>query len=213
MEKKQQSPAEMRQQEEKRTQALQTRYLTALVRLNPGLGKKTEEVALYLANIGLKQGEVMALLNTVYLPTHKDGRGQAQRAIYFTKALVNRYGERYLANIRQNLPAFLGFLGQVSEAVDMRDEVNDALKENEKDRANISFYDALALEVAGLSTEAYLGYLADLKKQTGCSNVKAVVVLKKAIEEVNKGRVGELEALIFRGEFDEEAQLPEERDE
>lgn len=171
---------------------LQQRYVRALIRANPGLGEKSERIAQDLMQTGLSSTEAMMLINLVYAPAYIDGRGQGTRLKYFAKALQDRYGDCYLANIGQNEKVFRGFLAEIDEAVAMRDLINEELSK----QASISFDNALLLQEIGLSADAFLGYVHNYATDHKTDRLSALLRVIHAARRIKGGALGSLESFL-----------------
>jgi len=173
--------------------ALQKKYLHALVKANPGLGDKSAQIAECLVDTGLTYGEATTLIKMVYAPSSLEGRGQATRLSHFYKAVQSRYGESRLERCSRNVALFKGFLAQMSNAIEMRDNVNAYLD----NKTSLSFHNALLLEDLGLPPESFIEYVNRLVTEYNLSETAAVVRICKAAKQVEKKIFANLEAIIF----------------
>lgn len=178
---------------------LQQRYIKALVRMNPGLGPKSEKFAEALVSTGLKPTQALMFVRAVYSPKDIEGKGQATRLKYFSEALIRRYGDCTLENARQHEKYFLSLLADVSAATNMRDEINEFLE----GEASISFANILLLQEVGLNQDSFLDYVEVLAKQPRMNRLKAVLRVVEAAESIREHNAGNLEALLFSGDFED----------
>ncbi len=187
--------------------ALQKKYTDALIRARPGLGEKSLKIADELINTGLTPNEAMLMINLVYSTRDVQGRGQATKLKYFSEAVIRRYGENYLEKVGRSLDLFRGLLYQIGQAVEMRDETNDYLS-----NSSITFRDSLLFQELGLSAEVLESYVYHLTSEKGLSEVAAIMRIKEAAAEVERGRFATLESILFREEFDSLTSLIMEED-
>ena len=177
--------------------ALQKKYVDALIKAKPGLGEKALAIAGDMINTGLSPNEAMALINLIYVPADLQGRGQATKLKHFSEALIKRYGESYLERIGRSPALFRGFLYQVGQAIEMRDEINQS-----RQGSSITFRDTLLFQELGLSAEVLDGYIYHLTSEEYISEVAALMRIKAAAVEVEKKNFATLEGILFRNEYD-----------
>lgn len=192
---------------ERKEQALQARYVAALMQQSPGLGEKSHRIAEDLVASGLNQSESFMLIQAVYDPSRKDGKGQGTRLKHFAKAVQDRYGEVGLYNASQSVESFRGLLFQISEAVTMRDTLNGSISD-----ASFSFDDTLRFQELGLDSDVVMDAFykltspADSPENNGyyreVSTVEAVMRIKQATRQLERGTHCTLESLLFPTDMD-----------
>lgn len=176
--------------------ALQRRYVDALIKAKPGLGEQSLKIADDLVNTGLTPNEAMLLIDLVYSHTDIQGRGQATKLKHFSEAVISRYGGGYLEKVSNSPALFRGLLYQINQAVEMRQEANGTLF-----HSAITFKDTLLFQELDLSAEVLSSYVYHLTSEQGLSEVAAVMRIKEAAAEVERGRFATLEGILFRDEF------------
>lgn len=174
----------------------QQRYATALIRANPGLGEMSQRIAEDLVASGLKPFEVLELIHTVYAPTDVLGRGQGERLKHFGKAVLANYGD-YICSIRQNPGLVRSFLIQMSDMVNMRDEINSDLPRGR----SVSFSEAILYQQVGLTADTFSDYFERLVYDGGASPGHAMIKIRDAAREVQEKNFGTLEELLFPAEM------------
>lgn len=174
----------------------QKRYVTTLIKSRPGLGDYALKIADDLTNTGLSPTEAIMLIDMVYCPQDLEGKGQGNKLKHFSEAVVQRYGGDYLEKVSRSPELFRGLLHQIGQAVDMRDDTNGSLS-----HSSISFKDSLLFQELGLSAEVLDGYIYNLTVDQGLSEVAAIMRIKEAAAQVEKGRFATLEGILFREEF------------
>lgn len=176
--------------------ALQKRYVDALIKARPGLEEQAIKIADDLVNTGLTPNEAMLLIDLVYSPRDLQGRGQATKLKYFSEAVIGRYGDSYLEKVGKSPVLFRGLLYQIGQAVEMREDANDFLS-----HSSITFNDTFLFQELGLSAEVLGSYVYHLMSEQGLSEVAAIMRIKGAAAEVERGRFSTLEGILFREEF------------
>lgn len=170
---------------------LQLFYATALLKMNPGMGRKSETLAKDLVNSGLKPSEAVAMIQTVYSPTHEKGGGQATRAKYFTEAFQERYcGE--LDKISGNITTFRRVLMDMSDASGMRDTLKG-------EGYNVTFHEALLYFELGMDAESYLSMAQELRQED--MSPRAIQrAIREAAMKVQRDPSLSLESLVLKRE-------------
>lgn len=179
--------------------AMERRIAATLLKLSPGLGEKTQELAATLSDSGLSAAAANLLIQAVYSPNDAVGRGQGTRAKWFTAAIQNRYGHR-LEAIRKDPTRFKNFVAEMEDVVEMRDTLNG-------EGIAISFESAFNLWEVGLNAATAMSTI-----QSICADIEhtklATALLLKAARQVKAGNFMALETAIefMRQGYDSAAQ-------
>lgn len=167
---------------------LEEKYTRALIKVNPGLGEKASQIAFALVDEGIPKAVSTAIINVVYAPNDKQGRGQTTRFQWLSKALARRR-EAEIASIRSDTTALRRLLIEIENVVDLRDTV---LGEG----LDMSFEEAYIVSEVGIDAEAFLGLIFHHAETSnpglGCYRVK------KACRMVQEGK-----AISVEGALDE----------
>ncbi len=175
---------------------LQLFYATSLLKVNPGLGKKTDILARDLVSSGLKPSEAVALIQAAYSPNYSSGRGQATRSKHFSQAIQERYGDE-LEKISSSITTFRRMLMDMTDASEMR----DILKGEDY---SITFHEAFMYHELGINGENYLAMAQELRKE-GMTPLAIHRAIREAAIKVKKDPSLSLECLVLKREnFGEE---------
>lgn len=167
--------------------ALERRLASRILKLNPGLGDKSMQMATALTDSGIGPAAAAMLIMAVYSPTDERGRGQATRAKWFVEAMRRRYDYK-IQKIRTDPAQFRIFIAEMEEVVEMRDTLKG-------EDVNISFESAFMLWELGLNADSVLGLI-----QNECDGITLQSVATKhiirAAQMVQAGYFMELETAI-----------------
>lgn len=167
--------------------ALERRLAARILKLNPGLGEKSLEIANTLSDSGLSAAAASTLMLAVYSPSDESGRGQGTRMRWFMESVRRRYDYR-LDKIRNDPKAFKIFVAEMEEVVEMRDILNG-------EDISMSFEAAFLLWELGLNADAVLGII-----QEECDGMQKPSIIAKhivrAAQAVKSGHFMELETAI-----------------
>jgi len=167
--------------------ALANRLAKSILKLSPGLGEKSSEMAEALADSGLPPSAAVMLIQAVYSPTDAGGRGQASRAKWFLDAVQTRYRGR-LDKIQTNAKYFRVFISEMEEVTEMRDTMNG-------EGYSFTFHETFMLWELGLDACSVLGII-----QECCAGSVSQALAKKMIVRaalaVNAGHFQQIETAI-----------------
>jgi len=167
--------------------AIERRLAARVLKLNPGLGEKSLEIANSLADSGITTAAAVMLLQAVYSPTDPIGRGQGTRAKWFVETVRRRYSYK-LDKIRNDPKYFRTFVSDMEEVVEMRDILNG-------EGIVITFESAFLLWELGLNADSVMSIIQEVCDFAGYPRLAAQMVVKAA-RAVKAGHFMELETAI-----------------
>lgn len=182
--------------------ALERRLAARILKLNPGMGEKSLEIANALCDSGITAAAASTLLQAVYSPTDELGRGQGTRMRWFVEAIRRRYDYK-IDKIRNDPKAFKTFIAEMEEVVEMRDTLKG-------EDVSVSFEAAFLLWELGLDADSILGIV-----QSECDGLNTPSIVAKhivqAAQAVKSGFFMELETAIQAMRHGYEYEKPNER--
>lgn len=167
--------------------AIERKLAGRILKLNPGIGEKSIELANSLCDSTLAPGMAAAIISAVYSPSDAGGRGQGTRIKWFVDAINQRYGSR-LDKIKSSIPYFRTFIAEMEEMTDLRDTLNG-------EGYGASFQSTFLLWEVGLNSAEAMRILEAL---ADCASYKssALRILVKAAQIVKSGGTSSIEAAI-----------------
>lgn len=165
--------------------ALETRYAKALLKTDKGLGEKTVAIAQEFADSGVAPAVATLLIQTVYAPTHPEGKGQATRVKWFVEAVKRRYVDR-LDKAKNKIAYLRTILSELEEVTLLRDTLNG-------EGASVSFEQAFNLYEMGYDADTILAMISDMD----CGGPsRGIWRINRAIAAVKSGRATTIEAAL-----------------
>jgi len=169
-----------------RQSSIERRLAVSILKLDPGMGPKSQEIAHVMCDAGLNPSFAVTLIRAIYAPTDPMGRGQSTRINHAVKAIQNRYGHR-LDVIKHDVKRCKVFIAEMEDVFDMRDTIRG-------EGFSITFEQAFLLWELGYDADSVLGIIQEQCGQM--SPVMATKMVVKSAQSVQAGFFMEVETAI-----------------